>query len=378
MTKAVGIICEYNPFHNGHLYHLNRVKEIFNDYTVILVLNGYFTQRGLISTMTKEDKVKVALDFGIDLVIELPFIFGTQAADIFAKGAIQILNALNVESIVFGSELDNVKELTDIVDVQNTPEYNKIIQEKLDTGISYPVATAAATKLLTGKTIDTPNDLLGISYIKCIKELNSSIKPYTIKRTNDYHSLNTNSKIISGSSIRNLLKNKENISNYIPFDINKYHVNYWNLNAYFDIIKYKIITEQKNLTKYQTVDEGLECRLIKYIDTCNSIEELTEKVKSKRYTYNRIQRMFVHILCSLTKEEAKNNNIEYIRILGFNNNGKNYLNKIKKTIDIPIISKLSNQHFNHIEIENRVTNIFNIIQSKKINEYKVFPIYKQD
>lgn len=377
MTKCIGIICEYNPFHNGHLYHLNKIKEIFPDSLIILVLNGYFNQRGNLSIMAKDQKTITALNHNVDLVIELPFVFGTQSSDIFASGAIQILKELKVDYLVFGSELNDVKKLQHLVDVQETNEYNDLVKKQLDSGINYPTAMSKALKKLTQTEITTPNDLLGLSYIKAIKELNSTIIPYSIKRTNDYHSLDTNNEIISGSAIRNLLKGNESINKYVPKDINDLKLQYNDLNTYFDLIKYKIINEQENICKYQTVDEGIEYRLLKYINECNNIEELIKKVKTKRYTYNKIQRMLIHILCSFTKEEAKENkNIEYIRILGFNNNGRNYLSKIKKEISTPIISKLSNQHFKQLDIENRVTNIFNIKQINKVNEYKNFPIYK--
>ena len=377
MNKSVGIICEYNPFHNGHIYHLNKVKELFKDYTIILVLNGYFTERGELSIMTKEEKTNIALEYGIDLIVELPFVFGTQSSDLFASGAIQILNKLKVDSILFGSELDDINTLKKLVDIQNTNDYNNLVKEYLESGINYPTAMSKALKKLSNIEITTPNDLLGLSYIKAINEFNNTIKSYSIKRTNNYHSLNINSNIISASSIRNLLKNNEDISNYVPNSIAKLNLKYIDLNSYFDLIKYKIINEKNNLNIYQTVDEGIEYRLLKYINECNNVYELIEKVKTKRYTYNKIQRMLVHILCSFTKEEAKKcKAIEYIRILGFNDKGRLYLNKIKKNIDIPIISKLSNQYFKELDIENRVTNIYNIKQSNKVNEYKSFPIYK--
>ena len=330
MNKSVGIICEYNPFHNGHIYHLNKVKELFKDYTIILVLNGYFTERGELSIMTKEEKTNIALEDGIDLIVELPFVFGTQSSDLFASGAIQILNKLKVDSILFGSELDDINTLKKLVDIQNTNDYNNLVKEYLESGINYPTAMSKALKKLSNIEITTPNDLLGLSYIKAINEFNNTIKSYSIKRTNNYHSLNINSNIISASSIRNLLKNNEDISNYVPNSIAKLNLKYIDLNSYFDLIKYKIINEKNNLNIYQTVDEGIEYRLLKYINECNNVYELIEKVKTKRYTYNKIQRMLVHILCSFTKEEAKKcKAIEYIRILGFNDKGRLYLNKIK-------------------------------------------------
>ena len=372
MTKIIGIICEYNPFHNGHLYHLQKIKEKFPDSLIILVLNGYFTQRGDLSILTKEEKVKISLNYNIDLVVELPFVYGTQSSDIFANGSIQILDKLNVDYLIFGSELDDIETLKKLANIQNTDKYNKLVKEYMDNGLNYPTATSNALKELSNIKIDKPNDLLGLSYIKAINNLHSTIEPISIKRTNDYNSLDINNNVVSATAIRNLLKENKDISKYIPY---QKQIKYIDLNNYFDLIKYKILTE-KDLNKYQTVDEGIEYRIIKYINQVNTIDELISKVKTKRYTYNKIQRMLVHILCSLTKEEASNiTNIEYIRILGFNKNGQKYLNKIKKDLNIPIISKLSDNNFKQLNIENRVTNIYNI-KKHNINEYKSFPIIK--
>ena len=152
--KSVGIICEYNPFHNGHLKHLEKVKELFPNYTVILVMSGHFT-------------TEIALKAGIDLVIELPYFFASQSSDIFARGAIQILNHLNVEAIVFGSESDNVDSLIEIAKIcTNNKKYDKIVKSYLQEGVNYPTALSKAIYDLTKKKISKPNDILGLSYIK--------------------------------------------------------------------------------------------------------------------------------------------------------------------------------------------------------------------
>lgn len=381
MLKAVGIICEYNPFHNGHLYHLNKIKEMYPDSIIILVTQGYFTERGDISIMTKKNKTSLCLDMGIDLIIELPFVFATQSADIFAYGAISILNYLKVDKIVFGSECNDINLLSNMAYIQlNNNQYNSIVKKYLDSGFNYPTALSKAIFDITGNNINLPNDLLGISYIKAIKKLGSDIIPICIKRTNDYHTSNIENNITSASNIRKMILKKEDISNLVPNELLKYPLINQSFNDFFNLLKYKIISEQKHINIYQTVDEGFENRIIKNIYNSHSIDELIIKCKTKRYTYNKINRMLVHILCNFTKEEAnKYKEIQYIRVLGFNKNGSNYLKQIKKDISIPIITKLSDSTSGMLLLEQRVTNIFSLILDNDDitkEEYQSFPIIK--
>ena len=184
--KAVGIICEYNPFHNGHLYHLLETKKMFKDSVVIAVMVGNFCQRGESSIIDKWTKTKIALEYGIDLVIELPFYFATQSADIFSRGSIEILNHLKVDDLVFGSESNDLEKLKKMANIQvNNDEYNNIVKEHMNNGESYPSALAKATNIISKEEISTPNDILGITYIREIINTNSKMKPHTIKRTNN-------------------------------------------------------------------------------------------------------------------------------------------------------------------------------------------------
>ena len=371
--KSIGIICEYNPFHNGHLYHLNKIKEMYPDYTIILVMSGHFLERGDVSIINKWNKTDIALEMGVDLVIELPFVFASQSADIFAYGAISILNYMNVEKIVFGSECNNIDKLKKLA--CDSLENKERIKKYLDNGYSYPAALGKALNI----SLDNPNDILGMSYIKAINKLNSSIEPICIKRTNDYNSKKTTGSISSASSIRELLKNNKPIKDFVP----EYVLNYIDnisIDDYFEILRYKIISS-KNLSIYQTVDEGIENRIKKYIFEVNSLEELINKVKTKRYTYNKLKRMFVHILCDFTKEEAKKfKKVKYIRVLGFNKKGSDYLSKIKKNIEIPIITNYSNIHDEMLDLEFRVNSIYASIFKEKNHlsklEYKHKPIIK--
>ena len=164
--EIVGIICEYNPFHNGHLYHINKIKEMFTDPLIVLVMSSHYTQRGDLSILNKWDKTEIALNNGVDLVIELPFEFSTQSSDIFAKGAIEILKALKAEYLVFGSESNDIVKLNNLASIQNTVEYNYEVSKLMKKGISFPSASSKALHHLHGEEVDTPNDILGLSYIK--------------------------------------------------------------------------------------------------------------------------------------------------------------------------------------------------------------------
>ena len=275
----IGIICEYNPFHNGHIYHINKIKELYPDSTIILVVDSLFTERGDISVLDRISKTEIALQNNIDLVVELPFAFATQSADIFAYGAISILNKLEVDMLIFGSESNNIDSLKEAALTQiEDNNYNNIVKDFLNEGSNYPTALAKALNAITGSYINRPNDLLGISYIKAIIVTNSKIKPLTIERTNDYHDL-TLSNISSASAIRKALNSKNDISTSVP-EITKKYVSFIDENILFNYLKYKIISNISDLNKYQTTDEGIENRIKKFIYNAKSLDELILNIKS--------------------------------------------------------------------------------------------------
>ena len=371
----IGIIAEFNPLHNGHLYLINKIKEKYEDASIILVLSGNYTQRGIPSIIDKWKKTELSLKLGIDLVVELPFPFSTQSADYFAYGATTILNYLKVDKLVFGSESNDIKVLEKIVDAQKDDKFNTLVKLYCKSGYNYPTALSLSLEELTNEKITTPNDLLGISYIKAIKENNYNIEVETIKRTNDYHEEELEEDISSATSIRKALKEGIDISNQVP----KIELDYLNelhyIDDYFNIIKYKIITED-DLSIYQTVDKEIIKKLKKEILNSNNIDEYIKRIKTKRYTYNKISRMLLHILTNFTKEKAKLfNDITYIRILGINNTGRTILNNIKKDIDIPIISKITKENDLMLEYELEVDKIY-YLNSTYTNDKLIY--YKED
>lgn len=349
--NVIGIISEYNPFHNGHIHHINEIKKKYPDSTIVCAMSGNFVQRGEVSIIDKWDKTKIALKYGVDLVVEIPYFFSTESADKFAYASVNILNHLKVDKIIFGSESNNIDKLTNLASYTLTDEYHNKVKNYMSDGISYPSACSKAL----GVTLRA-NDILGLSYIKEAMKLNSNIEFETIKRTNEYHSKEL-SEISSATAIREAISNNIDISHYVPkevIDVIKKHA-YTN-DDYFNLLKYKIITS-KDLSIYQTVDEGIEFKILKNIDVSNSFDELIKNIKSKRYTYHKLSRMLIHILCGFTKEEANSlNKVDYIRILGFNNQGRLYLNKVKSDIQVDIISKYTK--IPGLELERRVSNIY--------------------
>lgn len=335
----IGIICEYNPFHNGHIYHINKIKEKFPDSFITLVLSSSFTERGEFSFLTKWEKTKIALKHKVDLVIELPFIFATQSADQFAYYAVSLLEYLDMDYLIFGSESDDVDTLKNLAStILYNKEYDNLVKQYLDLGNNYPSSISKALYNLTNVKINNSNDLLGLSYIKTILLNDYNIKPLTIKRTNDYLNKKLTNEISSATSIRNAYLKNEDISKYVPkltekcLNIDKNYID-----NYFYLLKYKLINEINELDKYLDVSEGIDKKIKKIIFDVNTYDELLEKIKSKRYTYNKLNRMFLHILFNLEKEKS-NQDINYIRILGFNQKGRLYLKTIKNKLNIPIIT----------------------------------------
>lgn len=335
----IGIICEYNPFHNGHIYHIKKIKELFPDSFITLVLSASFTERGEFSFLTKWDKTRIALKYQVDLVVELPFIFATQSADTFAKYAVSMLEYLEMDYLVFGSESDDIATLKNLASTTlYNKEYNILVKKYLDLGNNYPASISKALYNLTNVKIRNSNDLLGLSYIKTIMQNDYNIKPLTIKRTNDYLSQELTNQIASATSIRKAYLENKNIKEFIPKETKELlTIKKDYLNNYFYLLKYKLINEINELDKYLDVVEGIDKKIKKVIMNVNSYQELLEKTKSKRFTYNKLNRMFLHILLNLKKEDSKKP-ITYIRILGFNQKGRLYLKNIKNHLSISLIT----------------------------------------
>lgn len=353
---VIGIIAEYNPFHKGHKYHIDRIKEMFPDSVIIACVSSCFTQRGEVSVLNKWDKSFIALRNGVNLVVELPFCYSVQSADIFAKGAIGILNLLGVNKIVFGSECNDIERLYEIASVQvNNSDFDSSVKRYLDMGNNYPTSISKALEDFNIKKIDSPNDLLGVSYIKEIIRNNYGIEAVTIKRTSNYHG-NNSGDILSASEIRRLFYDGECVDKYIGYDSSLLYKSC----DYFPFLRYQIINNYYCLDRFLTVDEGIENRIKKCINDVYSLNEMINFIKTKRYTYNKINRMFVHILTGFSKDDALYD-VDYVRVLGFDDIGRRYLKKIKKDSLVPIITRYKDVNSPLLDTEKKVTYIYSLI-----------------
>ena len=376
--KVLGLIVEYNPFHQGHLYHINKAKQLIKPDVTIVIMSGHFVQRGEPAISNKWTRAGVAIKNGIDLVIELPFVYSVQSADYFAQGAIELLAKLKVTDIVFGSECGNINIFKDIAFTikNNQKNYDNLVKKQMNQGLRYPDACNQALSILMNKTVTTPNDLLGLAYVKEVINHNYPIELHCIKRTNDFHSLDIES-ISSASAIRHALKNKIDISN--QFCNYEDYQEFYFFDDFYPFLRYKILTTDAPTLKHlHLVDEGLENLLKEKVVITNHMDELITSLTSKRYTRSRIQRMLIHILMNNSKEDiAEAMQIDYIRVLKMNNVGQAYLNKIKKSCEYKLVTNFFSYHHPALELEFRATKLLSCL-SKNPNqlislEYKSIP-----
>lgn len=377
--KAAGIIVEYNPLHNGHLHHIKETRRKSKCDCLIAVMSGNFTQRGEPAMIDKFTRTKMALLNEVDLVIELPFLLTIQSADVFACASVSLLNYLGVDELYFGSESGNIDELYKLSDIINSKEYNKLIKTYLKKGNSFPTSSALAVKELSDSTLyNKPNNILGIHYINAVKRLNSKMKIKTIERIKtNYHDVYTEgTKIQSASAIRKLLRTDTDISNFVPSSVNELLKDrkIIDLEMFYEYLKYKIISSSnKDLNNIFGMKEGLENR-IKSIKDFSSVSDLIEKVISRRYTNSKLKRSLVHILCETKKEILNPIEVPYIRILGMNDTGKNYLNIVKKGLSVPLISKVTENIHPYLDTELKVSMIYSLVSDRDIFKEEFKPV----
>lgn len=389
MGKSIGIIAEYNPFHNGHLYQIQKAKELTGADTVIAVMSGNFTQRGDTSLINKFEKAKIALQNEVDMVIELPTIYSISSAENFALGGIKILNEIgNIDYLVFGIEEDNLQELKAIADVlvNENDEFKRTIKEELDKGNSYPKAREIALKkVLSSENVENimkkPNNILAIEYLKALKTTNSKIKPIAIKRKNIMHNdENINENYASGTYIRKLFieNNFNEIRKVVPkytyerlLELKNHGTYVTSINDFSDIVIYKIRTMTKEeISQIADVNEGLENSIKLASTTCKTIDEIIEKVSTKRYTKTRISRILTYILLDITKseiEQSKNAN-QYIRVLGINKKCEGILKTINNDKLITSLKKFEENNGENqlLNIDKKATEIYTIKYPKSV------------
>ena len=339
--NVIGLIVEYNPFHNGHLHHIQEIDRLFEDNIKIAVMSGDYVQRGEPSLINKFEKTKIALSQGVDIVIELPAFYSTQSAEIFAKGSINLLNKLSCSHIVFGSESNDLEKLKRIAAISLTKEFEHSLKKFLAEGFSYPTAFS---KALFDEKLGS-NDILALEYLKAIKAINPKIEAYCIKREKTGYYDDEKDNFASATHIRKILldynKKKEDklnkIKNLVPefsYKILEENFGVFScLSDFYDLIKYNIIKNHSNLKNIQDLEVGLENRLYKCSLENLKFEDFFNKVLTKRITISRLQRILLHSLFNLTETitEKVKNKVSFVKILGFSTKGQEYLNYLKKS-----------------------------------------------
>ena len=377
--KVAGIIVEYNPLHNGHLHHILETRKISKCDYLIAVMSGNFTQRGEVAMIDKFTRTKMALLNHVDLVIELPFVFSVQSADIFAYTSVAILNHLKVDEIYFGSESDNIDELYLLSDILDSVEYNNLVLKYSKEGNSYPTSSNLAVSDLTDtKAYSLPNNILGIHYIRAVKKLKSNIKVCSIKRieTNYFDEFTIGKSIQSATTIRKMIKNKKNIEEFVPENVFNLLKNrkIIDLNMFAKYLKYKIHSStNEELKNIFNISEGFENRIKKVTDF-SSVTDLISQLITKRYTNSKIRRSLIHILCNTQKKMINSFEIPYLRILGMNYNGQEYLNLIKKDLSIPLISKITDKKHPYLEMELRASKIYSMVSDVNVFKEEFKPL----
>lgn len=374
--KAVGLVTEYNPFHNGHLYHLNKAMELTGADISVAVMSGDFVQRGEPAVLDKYTRTSMALNSGVNLVVELPVNYAVSSAESFAAGALKVLDYIKADSIAFGSESGDIERLSKLAHIlcDNEDTLYKEISKYTANGISYAAARQKVVEKLTDKDtaamLTSSNNILAVEYLKAIIKNNYAIKPYTVQRQGDsYNDTDIRSEYASATALRENLK-ADNISEYIPVKaglILSSNTNY----IYSDDITEALFTRLldilfassydknvfiENVMKYPDVNKEIAGRLYKSAmdmitrtvpqrseskdNWAFSFGSLCEHIKTKEVPLSRIKRALVRIILGLDKKRMeKYANEPYIRVLGFDKKGQEYLSYIRKTVEVPLITK---------------------------------------
>ncbi|APX72545.1 nucleotidyltransferase [Companilactobacillus allii] len=354
MAEIYGFVAEFNPFHNGHKIFIDSIKKKYHPDVLIAVVSGNFVQRGDFAIVDKWSRARMAISSGVDLVIELPFAYSVQPADLFAKGSIKLLNELGVNNLVFGTETDlNFKQLaTEILKVDT-----KFVQ---DYKSSYATNLNDLYKSSGLDILQRPNQLLGLNYVQEIIKNDYNMNVKTILRKADNY---------SATQIRDHLSNNESISGLVP-DITESELDIskslsWD--NYFELLKYQILSSSpQELQQIYQMVEGLEYKFIKEIVNSTDFTDFLMNLKSKRYTLSRLRRLCLYTLLNVKKTEiTKVFELPYLRVLGFDDVGKKYLNTLKKNVDVPLITRVGKKESKLLSLEVKVDKIRGIIDDQE-------------
>lgn len=382
--KIVGLIAEYNPFHNGHQYHIEKALEITDSDAAVILMSGDFVQRGAPAIMSKHLRAEAALKCGASVVLELPVCYACGSAEYFAQGAVSIFNALGcIDSICFGSECGDIEKLQQIAYIfsEEPEDFRTYLQDNLRNGMAFPAARQAALLEYTGdsslaRILELPNNTLGIEYLKAICRIGSRIRPFTLKRLESgYHDQELSQTYSSASAIRRMFTYSINspesdqsaacseagsneifprLEGHMP--PSSFHILKENYRSHYPVcandfsllLKYKLLTENtESLAEYADVTLDLANRMINSRNDFLSWEQFCDLLKTKEITYTRISRMLLHILLGIRKSDmelyASSGFSEYARLLGFTSDDTKILKEIKLRSRIPLITKLASK-----------------------------------
>jgi predicted nucleotidyltransferase len=381
MKTILGLVLELNPFHNGHKYFIDEAKKKVNPDITVAIFSTNFSMRGDIMVLNKFDKARIALEMGIDIVLELPFLGAVASADYFAYNAVQSLCDFGITDLAFGVELNNLEKLHQMKNLLLMDAYNEQVKIHLDLGNSFSTSTLKAASMVTSdkeiiKGFSLPNNTLAIQYLVAIEKINPTVKVTLIQRIhNDYYDKHTTGPISSATSLRLLLQETKDITPYIP----QYQASFTNLSKGYDILyqvlTYKLSIENLDCIKNMLgVNEGIENRLFSMLTQTNDYDSFIKAIQTKRYPFNRIKRLLLHILLE-TPKEFSNKYFHYLRILAMNSLGKQYVSRLNKDIKKQIITNIKH-HLDDVNIvyELKATKLFGLLTNNPklyLEEFKM-------
>ncbi|MCL1995764.1 MAG: nucleotidyltransferase family protein [Defluviitaleaceae bacterium] len=361
----LGVIVEYNPLHNGHLHHLSLAKEITKAQFTIAVMSGNFLQRGLPACLGKFARTKLALEHGVDIVIELPALYATSAANYFATGAVGLLNALNVDWLVFGSETGELDALQNLADTKEDDDFAKDFKSNLKQGFSYSSAQIRTSKY---SELALPNNILGIEYLRALKQSNSKIEPFVVQREQSYTSATEINKKLQNSKSVGSVESVDSIKKDVPkatFDIindiiKESHVP--TLNSYSQIFHYRLLQEKGKLHEFLDVTEGIENRILKMAREHFYLQDILDATKTKRYTKAKLQRIATHILLDIKKKDMETwPTAPYVRVLGLKKSAAHLLGRAT----LPIVTNVYKSYHPLLEKDIKAEEIYYLGTQKR-------------
>ena len=382
MAKILGLVLELNPFHNGHDYFIKEAKKRCNPDITIAVLSGNFTMRGDLSVLDKFQKTELALAAGIDLVFELPFLSAVNSADYFARNAVKILTELKISHLAFGVELANPEKLLRMKEIIQNEAFQAEIRNELNKGLSYPAAAFRALgKLTTDEEIIShfplPNNTLGIEYLRALDELNHGAEVELIKRLdNNYYDEETTGALSSATAIREVLRRGGDVSGFVPdYGAVSYLDQNVAENKLLCLLQYLFaIKDPEEFQQFWGMSEGIEKRIANFVQKAKDYRDLVTNIQTKRYPQNKIKRLLLHIINN-TPKEYENRHHHYLRMLGSNPRGLEYIRRLPKNVKSKIITSFKNQAENPlVRAELAATQIYAVVAGRPeltMEEYRI-------